>query len=234
MPWAEPNVDVNVEQRHARRRRRLPLVANRPISSPSWRRPQYKDRVPRVEEVDGEQTWVFDGHPIGRFSAAGGDRSARPQGELEHGPARVGTRAGPRRRVGPRRPPRGDGRLRDRRAGHLPEHHRPRWPGPRPRRGRALCRLAIEIYNDRMAEIQADVEQPPAPDAAHAGVGHRPLHRGGPARGGPRDARREHDVRPARPRFARPREPRLGPVLGSGQRPPAARCTSTSAPASPR
>ena len=31
---------------------------------------KYKDRVPRVEEIDGEPTWVFDGHPIGRQSAA--------------------------------------------------------------------------------------------------------------------------------------------------------------------
>jgi uncharacterized protein len=30
-----------------------------------------KDRMPRVEEVEGEPTWVFDGHPIGRYSAAG-------------------------------------------------------------------------------------------------------------------------------------------------------------------
>lgn len=30
-----------------------------------------KDRVPHVEPVDGEPTWVFDGHPMGRFSAGG-------------------------------------------------------------------------------------------------------------------------------------------------------------------
>ena len=33
--------------------------------------PEYKDRVPRVEEVDGERMWVFDGHPVGRHSAGG-------------------------------------------------------------------------------------------------------------------------------------------------------------------
>ena len=33
--------------------------------------PEYRDRVPRVEEVDGELKWVFDGHVVGRFSAAG-------------------------------------------------------------------------------------------------------------------------------------------------------------------
>ncbi len=37
----------------------------------------------------------------------------------------------------------------------------------------ALRRLAIEIYNDGMAEIQADFGQPPPAPAAHAGVGRR-------------------------------------------------------------
>jgi predicted TIM-barrel fold metal-dependent hydrolase len=31
----------------------------------------YRDRVPRVEVVDGQRMWVFDGHPVGRFSAGG-------------------------------------------------------------------------------------------------------------------------------------------------------------------
>lgn len=31
---------------------------------------KYRDRVPRVEEIDGEPTWVFDGQPVGRVSAA--------------------------------------------------------------------------------------------------------------------------------------------------------------------
>jgi len=31
----------------------------------------YRDRVPRVEEVDGEQMWVFDGHVMGRYGAGG-------------------------------------------------------------------------------------------------------------------------------------------------------------------
>jgi predicted TIM-barrel fold metal-dependent hydrolase len=30
-----------------------------------------RDRVPRVEDVEGVPTWVFDGHPIGRYSAGG-------------------------------------------------------------------------------------------------------------------------------------------------------------------
>ena len=31
----------------------------------------YRDRVPRVEEVDGERMWVFDGHTMGRYGAGG-------------------------------------------------------------------------------------------------------------------------------------------------------------------
>src|SRR5262245_44744842 len=30
---------------------------------------KYRDRVPHVEEVDGERMWVFDGVPVGKFSA---------------------------------------------------------------------------------------------------------------------------------------------------------------------
>ncbi|ADP80919.1 amidohydrolase family protein [Pseudofrankia inefficax] len=33
--------------------------------------PRYRDRVPRVERVDGELMWVFGGVPVGRFSAGG-------------------------------------------------------------------------------------------------------------------------------------------------------------------
>ncbi len=32
---------------------------------------EYRDRVPRVEEVDGQLMWVFDGHPVGKYSAGG-------------------------------------------------------------------------------------------------------------------------------------------------------------------
>ncbi len=32
---------------------------------------QYRDRVPHVEEVDGQRMWIFDGKEVGRFSAGG-------------------------------------------------------------------------------------------------------------------------------------------------------------------
>jgi predicted TIM-barrel fold metal-dependent hydrolase len=43
----------------------------RPDLFTSMAPPELRDRVPRVEEVDGERMWVFDGHPVGRYSAGG-------------------------------------------------------------------------------------------------------------------------------------------------------------------
>jgi predicted TIM-barrel fold metal-dependent hydrolase len=48
---------------------------------------KYKDRVPHVEDVDGEPKWVFDGHVMGRFSAGGvvaRDGSKAPADEALH------------------------------------------------------------------------------------------------------------------------------------------------------
>ena len=33
--------------------------------------PEYRDRVPRVETIDGQRMWVFDGHPVDTFGAGG-------------------------------------------------------------------------------------------------------------------------------------------------------------------
>ena len=78
----------------------------------------------------------------------------------------------------------------------------------------ALCRLVIEIYNDRMAEIQADsgnrlLPMPlmPAWDVDTCVAEAKRV-------GGARLRGREHDVGPAGPRRARPRQPRVGSVLG--------------------
>ncbi|EFC84998.1 amidohydrolase family protein [Parafrankia sp. EUN1f] len=32
---------------------------------------EFRDRVPRVETIDGQQMWVFDGKPVGNYSAGG-------------------------------------------------------------------------------------------------------------------------------------------------------------------
>ena len=103
------------------------------------------------------------------------------------------------------------------------------WSTTRPSAG-----WSIEIYNDQMAEIQAESGNRLLPHAAHAGVGRRHVRRRGQAGRRARCAGRQHDVRPAGPRRARPRQPGVGPVLGDLHRARSCRCTSTSAPASPR
>jgi len=115
-----------------------------------------RDRVPHVEEVDGESMWVFDGLPLGRFSAAGvigrdgrKESSHKALHEWPHDAVHVGA-YDPKVRLGvldecgidaqvifPSTIGLGGqdlGRVED----------------------QALCRLAIEIYNDGMAEIQAE------------------------------------------------------------------------------
>ena len=97
----------------------------------------------------------------------------------------------------------------------------------------ALRRLAIEIYNDGMAEIQADSGNRllplPLMPAWDVDTCVREAQPGGRAR----RTRREHDVGPAGSGRAGPGQPGLGPVLGGVRRTAACRCTSTSARASP-
>jgi uncharacterized protein len=117
---------------------------------------KYKDRVPHVEEVDGERKWVFDGHVMGRFSAGGviaRDGSKAPADEaLNHWTIE-------QIHVGAYDP--------DVRIGVLDEcgiDAQIIFPSTIGLGGQdlglvddeALCRMAVEIYNDGMAEIQAD------------------------------------------------------------------------------
>ena len=41
---------------------------------------QYKDRVPRVEDIDGRPTWVVDGAELG-FAGGGGVIECHPAGD---------------------------------------------------------------------------------------------------------------------------------------------------------
>ena len=117
--------------------------------------PEYKDRVPRVEEVDGQKMWVFDGHPVGRFSAAGViDRDGRKESSdlalnhWDHEKVHVGA---------------WDPDVRLEVLDDCGIDAQVIFPSTIGLGGQdlglvddpALCRLAIEIYNDRMAEIQA-------------------------------------------------------------------------------
>ena len=66
----DSNIDVNVE-RICSSSTPTRTGARRRTSSPTGCRPHYRDRVP-VEEVDGEQMWVFDGPPGRPLSVTGG------------------------------------------------------------------------------------------------------------------------------------------------------------------
>jgi uncharacterized protein len=116
----------------------------------------YEDRVPRVEEVDGQPMWVFDGHPVGRFSAAG---VIARDGTKEEAHRALHEWTIDEVHVGAYDP--------EVRLGVLDEcgiDAQVIFPSTIGLGGQdlgmvddqALCRLAVEIYNDAMAEIQAD------------------------------------------------------------------------------
>jgi uncharacterized protein len=117
---------------------------------------EFRDRVPRVEEVDGEQMWVFDGHPVGRFSAAGvigrdghKESAHRALMEWSHDEVHVGA-YDPEVRLGVLDECGIDAQI--------------IFPSTIGLGGQdlglvddeALRRMAVEIYNDGMAEIQAE------------------------------------------------------------------------------
>lgn len=117
---------------------------------------EYRDRVPRVEEVDGQPTWVFDGHPVGRHSAAGviardGHKESSYKALYEWGHEEVHVGAyDPKVRLG----------VMDE-CGIDAQVIFPSTIGLGGQdlglvEDQVLCRVAIEIYNDGMAEIQAE------------------------------------------------------------------------------
>jgi predicted TIM-barrel fold metal-dependent hydrolase len=117
---------------------------------------KYRDRVPRVEEVDGALSWVFDGHVIGRYSAGGvvaldGRKVAAQEALFEWGPGMVHEGAhDPQKRLAV-----------------LDEYGidaQVIFPSTIGLGGQdlgmveddMLRRLAIELYNDRQAQIQEE------------------------------------------------------------------------------
>jgi predicted TIM-barrel fold metal-dependent hydrolase len=117
---------------------------------------EVRDRVPHVEDVDGQATWVFDGHPVGRFSAAGvigrdGHKESAHKALMQwsHDEVHVGA-YDPKVRLGVLDECGIDAQI--------------IFPSTIGLGGQdlglvddeALCRMAVEIYNDGMAEIQAD------------------------------------------------------------------------------
>jgi predicted TIM-barrel fold metal-dependent hydrolase len=115
-----------------------------------------RDRVPRVEVVDGETMWVFDGHPVSRFTAGaviGRDgRKEASDKALNHWPFEKVHEAGydPARRL----------EVLDE-CGIDAQVIFPNTIGLGGQdlakvEDEALCLLVIEMYNDRQAEIQAE------------------------------------------------------------------------------
>jgi len=116
----------------------------------------FEDRVPHVEDVDDEPTWVFDGHPLGRFSAAGvigrdgvKETAHKALFEWPHDMIHVGAY---------------DPKVRLEVLDECGIDAQVIFPSTIGLGGQdlgvvddeALCRLAVEIYNDGMAEIQAE------------------------------------------------------------------------------
>jgi predicted TIM-barrel fold metal-dependent hydrolase len=117
---------------------------------------KYKDRVPHVELVDGARMWVFDGQTMGRYSAGGvigrdgsKEEAQKALFEWEHEMIHVGA-YDPKVRLGV-----------------LDEcgiDHQVIFPNTIGLGGQdiglgtddTLRRLTLEIYNDRMAQMQAE------------------------------------------------------------------------------
>jgi uncharacterized protein len=118
--------------------------------------PAYKDRVPHVEVVEGVNTWVFDGHPLGRASSGAviGRDGAKASADLGLNQWTIDDV-----HVGGYDP--------EVRLGVLDEcgiDAQIIFPNTIGLGGQdlgmiqddALCRLVIELYNTRQAEIQAE------------------------------------------------------------------------------
>ncbi len=116
----------------------------------------FKDRVPRVEEIDGQPMWVFDGHPVGRYSAGGvigrdgaKESAHRALFEWTHDEIHVGA-YDPEVRLGVLDECGIDAQIIFPSTIGLGGQDLGAADDP------ALRRLAVEIYNDGMAEIQAE------------------------------------------------------------------------------
>ena len=118
--------------------------------------PEYRDRVPHVEEIDGAKVWVFDGHPLSAHSAAGviardghKESSHRALHEWDFEEVHVGA---------------WDPEVRLQVLDESGIDAQVIFPSTIGLGGQdlglveddALCQLVIELYNDRMAEIQAN------------------------------------------------------------------------------
>ena len=175
---------------------------------------EYRDRVPRVEEVDGERSWVFDGHVVGRHSAAGvigrdgkKEQAEKALFEWDHDMVHVGAY---------------DPKVRLAVLDEVGIDAQIIFPSTIGLGGQDLGMVEDEALKRRQRrDLQrrhgrdpGRLRQPAAAPAADAGLERRRLRRRGEAGRRARRPRREHDVRPRRPRRARPRQPGVGSALG--------------------
>jgi predicted TIM-barrel fold metal-dependent hydrolase len=115
-----------------------------------------KDRVPRVEEVDGERMWVFDGHPVGRYSAGG---VVARDGSKESSDIALHQWSGDELHLGAHDP-----KARLEVMDECGIDAQVIFPSTIGLGGQdlamvddeALCRLTVEMYNDRQAQIQEE------------------------------------------------------------------------------
>jgi uncharacterized protein len=117
---------------------------------------KYKDRVPRVETIDGQPTWVFDGEPVGIYSAAGvigrdGKKESAHKALFEWTPDDVHVGAyDPKVRLEVLDETGIDAQI------IFPSTIGLGGQGLGSSTDEPLRRLSVEIYNDRMAEIQEE------------------------------------------------------------------------------
>ena len=183
---------------------------------------KYVDRVPHVELVDGERTWVFDGKAVGRFSAGGviardGTKESSYHALFEWTIDEVHDGAY-------------DPKVRLEVLDECGIDAQVIFPSTIGLGGQGLgagddpviTRLAVEIYNDAMAEIQAESGNRllPMPLMPAWNIDECVREAQRVAALGARGVNMTSD--PRRPRRAGPREPRLGSVLGGLQRSAAA------------
>ncbi|HZP28194.1 MAG TPA: amidohydrolase, partial [Acidimicrobiia bacterium] len=118
--------------------------------------PAYRDRVPRVETIDGQPKWVFDGHELGMATAAG---VIGRDGHKESADLALHHWTIDQIHVGAYDP-----KVRLAVLDECGIDAQIIFPSTIGLGGQdlgavedeALCRLVIELYNDQMAEIQAD------------------------------------------------------------------------------
>ena len=177
----------------------------------------FKDRVPHVTQVDGAATWVVEGDVVlGRAGAGGvvdkhGNKGRSFEGlyewEIEQAPR--GRRTTPSRAWSCSTRS-GSGRRSSSRASS----------GSAARRSATSCKdpelrnLCLEIFNDANAELQAESGNRLLPMAILPAWDIDACVREVQRAQGSRPARRQPHLRSAGSRFARPREPRVGPGVG--------------------